>query len=466
MQVETSFKKLLEIFDQGQCKRDVHIIIGVDKLKNEIIKVFPNSIAEELLIEAGDKLLTINNVEINDIIDYKFLMADEYIVVEVEKKDGEVWELEIEKEYEEDLGVEFKNSILDNAKSCSNKCIFCFVDQLPKGMRKTVYFKDDDSRLSFLQGNFVTLTNMKDEDIDRIIRYRISPINVSVHTTNPELRIKMLNNKTAGNLYERLLKLKNADIVINCQIVLCPDINNGEELIKTVEDLFKLYPSVQNVAAVPVGVTSFRENLYELNTYNKESAIKEIELIVPLQQKYTKKIGQPFVRLSDEFYILAEKEFPNDDFYGTFEQLEDGIGMMRFFKDNIEKGLKNLNKTGEGSFTFITGVLAYEEILKTAHKITEVNANIKINVKKIINNFFGNTITVSGLITGGDITNQLLDNEKGDYIIIPSNMLKSDEDIFLDDLKVCDLEKQIGRKVLICDYSGENLIEIINENCR
>ncbi|MDP4177014.1 MAG: DUF512 domain-containing protein [Bacillota bacterium] len=435
-------------------------------MKNEIIRVFPNSIAEELLIEAGDKLLTINNVEIKDIIDYKFLMADEYIVVEVEKKDGEVWELEIEKEYEEDLGVEFKNSILDNAKSCSNKCIFCFVDQLPKNMRKTVYFKDDDSRLSFLQGNFVTLTNMKDEDIDRIIKYRISPINVSVHTTNPELRIKMLNNKTAGNIYERLLKLKNADIVINCQIVLCPGINNGEELLKTVEDLFKLYPSVQNVAAVPVGVTSFRENLYKLNTYNKESAIKEIELIAPLQQKYIKKIGQPFVRLSDEFYILAEKEFPNDDFYGTFEQLEDGIGMIRFFNDNIGKGLKKLNKTGEGSFTFITGVLAYEEILKTAYMITEINASIKINVKKIINSFFGNTITVSGLITGGDITTQLLDNEKGDYIIIPSNMLKSGEDIFLDDLKVCDLEKQLGRKVLICDYSGENLIQIINENCK
>ena len=248
-------------------------------MKNKISKVIEGGIAEELGIEVGDVLLSINGVEIVDIIDYKFLLADDYLEVEVLKPNNEIWEFEIEKDYEEDLGVEFEQVILDKAKSCSNKCMFCFIDQLPKGMRETLYFKDDDSRLSFLQGNFVTLTNMKDEDIDRIIRYRISPINVSVHTTNPELRVKMLSNKFAGNVYERLKKLADANIEINAQIVTVPGVNNGEELIKTVEDLYKLYPSIQNIAAVPIGITKFRQGLKEVTIFDEESSRREIKNI-------------------------------------------------------------------------------------------------------------------------------------------------------------------------------------------
>jgi putative radical SAM enzyme (TIGR03279 family) len=329
-------------------------------MSNKIATIENDSIAEELGIETGDLLISINGIKIQDVLDYKFLLAADYIEVEVEKKDGEIWELEIEKEDDEDLGIEFEKEIMDEARSCRNNCLFCFIDQLPEGMRKSLYFKDDDSRLSFLQGNFVTLTNMTDEDIDRIIRYRISPINVSVHTTNPELRIKMLHNKFAGNIYERLEKLASVRIKLNCQLVLCPGYNNGQELIRTVEDLYKLYPAVENVAAVPVGVTKFRKNLKEITLYNAESAGKELDNIYEFQQKAIKEIESPFIRLADEFYVLSGREIPSTEFYGDFDQIADGIGMIRFFRDSITNSLKNLKTEGEGSFTMITGVAAYD----------------------------------------------------------------------------------------------------------
>jgi putative radical SAM enzyme (TIGR03279 family) len=435
-------------------------------MNTRISKVYPDSIAEEMEIEPGDKLLSINGTEVKDIIDYKYLMADEYIEIEIEKKDGEVWTLEIEKDYQEDLGVDFEVSIMDKARSCCNNCLFCFIDQLPKGMRESLYFKDDDSRLSFLQGNFVTLTNMKDEDIDRIIRYRISPINVSVHTTNPELRVKMLNNRFAGNIYERLEKLAKSGITVNCQIVSVPGVNNGDELIKTIKDLFKLYPSIQNIAVVPVGITKYRTGLAELQKYNKESAKEELQRVAELQREYIKSIGSPFVRLSDEFYVVSEEEIPKEDFYGEYEQLEDGIGMIRIFRDSIERNLPELKKAGKGSFTLVTGESGYNEIKTAADKINAANKNINIEAVKIANKFFGETITVAGLITGSDIINQLSQREVNDNILIPRNMLKSGERIFLDDKSVDDIEKALGRKVIICCYTGEDLIDLINENLK
>lgn len=434
-------------------------------MNSKISKIISESIAEELEIEVGDKLISINGTEIQDIIDYKFLMADDYIEVEIEKNNGEIWILEVEKEYQDDLGIEFENEIIDNARSCHNNCLFCFIDQLPKGMRETLYFKDDDSRLSFLQGNFVTLTNMTDEDLERIIRYRISPINVSVHTTNAELRKKMLNNRFAGNIYERLEKLAAGGISMNCQIVLCPGYNNGKELIETVNDLYKLYPSVENVAAVPVGITKFRKNhLKEIILYNAESAKVELDNVSKFQQKALKEIGTSFIRLSDEFYVISGRKIPSTEFYGEFDQIEDGIGMIRFFRDSIIKNLKKLKMKGKGSFTLITGVSAYNEILWAAKTIMEKNCKIKIHVHNVVNVFFGPTITAVGLLTGQDIMKQLSVDSALDYIIMPKNMFKSGENIMLDDVTTDELEKHFKRKILICDFTGEDLIELINKH--
>jgi putative radical SAM enzyme (TIGR03279 family) len=444
------------------------------KMLNEISKVVSGSIAEEVGIEVGDKLLSINNNKVKDIIDYKYLIVDEYVVLEVEKrKEEEIWEIEIEKDYGEDIGIEFKDPMMDRPRSCHNKCVFCFIDQLPKGMRDTLYFKDDDSRLSFLQGNFITMTNMSDEDINRIIKYRISPVNVSVHTTSPELRRRMMKNKFAGNIYERLKKLADAKIKMNSQIVLCPGYNDGEELKKTIEDLYKLYPYINNVAVVPVGVTKFRKqnNLVDLKLFDKESAAEQIAMIGKLQEKYIKEVGEPFVRLSDEFYVLSGAEIPSDKFYSGFEQLEDGVGMIRSFRDNIDRSLKDLKKNIKGKYTLITGTLAYDEILAAAKKIMSVNENITIDVKKIINNFFGDTITVAGLLTGRDILEQLSKEEAHKYVVMANNMFRkgyelgdSKELVMLDDITVKQLETELNSKILVCDYTGEDLIDIINKN--
>lgn len=432
-------------------------------MNTKISKVMCNSIGEELGIEVGDKLISINETVIKDIIDYKFLIADEYLEVEVEKVDGQIWQYEIEKDYEEDLGLEFEEGIMDKAKSCNNKCIFCFVDQNPKGMRETIYFKDDDSRLSFLQGNFVTLTNMKNEDIDRIIRYRISPINISVQTTNEELRVKMLNNRFAGKINERMQRLSDAGIEMHAQIVLCPGLNNGEALKSTVEDLYKLYPQVQNIAAVPVGITKFRDGLFNLNTYTRESAKKEIMDLLPLQEKYIKETGSPFIRLADEFYVMANIDIPNKEFYGEYDQLEDGVGMIRILRQIIDRDLEFLDKDINSSFTFVTGSSAYEEVVQMCNKIMVKNSRLNVKVEKILNKFFGESITVAGLLTGGDIINQLKDKELGKYIMIPRNMLRANERVFLDDITIEYMENTLNREVIVFDYTGEGLINLINE---
>ena len=437
-------------------------------MKNVIKEVIANSIAEEVGIEPEDILLKVNGNEIHDIIDYRFISADEELLLEIEKKDGEIWEIEIEKDYGEDLGIEFGGGIMDEAKSCSNKCIFCFIDQLPKGMRDTLYFKDDDSRLSFLQGNFVTLTNMKDEDIDRIIKYRISPINVSVHTTNPELRVKMLTNRFAGNILDRMKRLKEAGIQMNAQIVCIPEVNDGEELKRTIADLYSLYPEVNNVAVVPIGITKFREGLTKVNTFTKETSKVTIDMIAIMQKKFYKEVNEPFVRLSDEFYLVANQDVPTEEFYNGYEQIEDGVGVIRCFRDTIEANLKNLNMNSKGSYTMVTGTLAYDEVLKARDRICEKNPNIHIDVFKIINNYFGDTITVTGLLTGKDIIEQIKGKIRTPYLFMSDNMfrrgyeLAPEKAIMLDDMTISDIEKELDVKVITCDFSGEDLIELIN----
>lgn len=442
-------------------------------MKNEIKEIVPGSIAEEVELEVGDRLLSINGNDVKDIIDYKYLVTDEELVIEVEKKDGEIWEIEIEKDYDEDLGLVFKEGILDKPMSCHNKCVFCFIDQLPKGMRNTLYFKDDDSRLSFLQGNFLTLTNMKDEDIERIIKYKISPINVSVHTTNPELRVEMLKNRFAGNIYDILKRLAAGGIEVNTQVVCCPGINDGKELTRTIEDLYKLYPNVKSVAVVPIGVTKHRQGLTILKTFTKDTSLKQIEEVEELQKKYINDSGTPFVRLSDEFYIVAGKEFPASEHYEGFKQIEDGIGMVPLLKDTINSTIGELKNSGSGTFTFVTGALVYPEILKIKESIEAKNQNIKISVEMIPNKFFGETITVTGLLTGTDIVNTLKEREVNEFVILPNNIIRkgyeladNDELILLDDYTIGDLSKELNRKVILCDYTGDDLISIINEHLR
>lgn len=434
---------------------------NIEEIQNIISAVNKGSIAEELDIEVGDILLSINDKKIEDIIEYKFFIADEYLEVKIQKKDGQVYIYEIEKEYDEDLGIEFINPIIDRAKSCRNKCIFCFIDQLPKGMRETLYFKDDDSRLSFLQGNFITLTNMSEDDIQKMIQYRISPVNISVHTTNPDLRVKMLNNKNAGKLYGIMKRLADAGIEMNAQIVLCPDVNDGENLHRTLNDLSKLHPHVRSVAVVPIGLTKYREGLFEAKIYNRDSSLEVIDFIHKFQQKSLGNIGTRFVFLSDEFYVMAQKKIPSYEAYEGFVQIENGVGLIckleREIDDYLQKTFVRLKK--QRTVSIATGKSAYEFIKKVSSKVMSNVQNLKINVYKINNDYFGHTITVSGLITATDIINQLKDKNLGDKLIIPKAMLKSDEDVFLDNITLDELEKKLNIKIDAAKNEGADFVK-------
>lgn len=438
--------------------------VNVKNINNIISKVYKNSIAEELGIEVGDLLISINGEPIHDIIEYRFLLSDEYLEVEIQKKNKEIFVYEIEKDYDDDLGIEFTNPIIDKAKSCRNKCVFCFIDQLPKGMRETLYFKDDDSRLSFLQGNFVTLTNMSEEDINNIIKYRISPINISVHTTNPELRKTMINNKFAGNLYSIMERLAKAQIQMNCQIVLCPGYNDKEELERTVLDLTKLYPYVNSVAAVPVGITKHRDHLPNLDIFNQNTAIETINQVEKLQKKYLKELGTRFIFLSDEFYIMANKKLLDYDEYEGFIQFENGVGMISKFEREIKDYLESLSEDQTSKtkkVSIATGHSAYEFMCEIAKYIMTKCPNIEIDVYKIINNFFGETITVSGLITATDIIDQLKDKDLGETLYIPRSMLKADEEIFLDNITLEKLSNTMKIEVVPCLNEGKDFIDKI-----
>ena len=431
--------------------------------KNIIEEVAIGSIADELEIVPGDILIAINEIKVKDIIDYKYLIADEYVLVEILKQDGELWEFEIEKEFDEDLGIIFTNPLIDKAKSCQNKCVFCFIDQLPPNMRETLYFKDDDSRLSLLQGNFITLTNMSEEEIDRIIKYRISPINISVHTTNPELRIKMLKNKKAGKVYEILKRFHEVRLEINCQIVLVPGMNDGAELERTLYDLGKLYPTVESVAVVPIGITKYREKLEKVNPYNKVLAKVLLDDLAIMQNNFLKNLGTRFVFPSDEFFALSGESMPTTEEYEGFPQLENGVGLMKSFEYEIEKELQHKNLTNNINKTFIiaTGTLAFNFMKNIAERISSKYNGLKLIVIPIKNDFFGDTITVSGLVTGIDLITGLKDI-KSDGIIIPQSMLRCDDEVFLDNITVEQLAKELNTKILISKVEGKDLIDIIS----
>lgn len=438
--------------------------VNVKNINNVISKVYKDSIAQEIGIEVGDLLISINDQPIHDIIEYKFLISDEYLEIEIKKINGEIYIYEIEKEFDEELGIEFTNPIIDQAKSCRNKCVFCFIDQLPKGMRETLYFKDDDSRLSFLQGNFVTLTNMSEDDINNIIKYRISPINISVHTTNPELRQKMISNKFAGKLYSIMQRLADAHIQMNCQIVLCPGYNDKEELTRTISDLAKLYPYVNSAAIVPVGITKHRDHLPNLEIFNAKTASETIDQVHEIHKEYLNKLNTRFAFLSDEFYMIANRELLKYDEYEGFIQFENGVGMISKLEREIHDYLNTLRKdtiTKKKKVSIATGHSAYGFIKDMAKCIMDKFDNVEIEVYKIVNNFFGNTITVSGLITATDIIEQLKDKDLGETLYIPKSMLKADEDIFLDNITLEKLQEIMDIEVVPCLNEGKDFVDKI-----
>ena len=423
--------------------------------------VISGSIACELEIQGGDNLVSINGSEINDVLDYRFYLMDEEITVEIERN-GEKFLFEIEKDEYEDLGLEFETPLMDKKHSCQNKCIFCFIDQLPKGLRDTLYFKDDDSRLSFLHGNYVTLTNLKDEDIARIIKMHISPINVSVHTTNPELRCQMMHNKRAGGVLSYLGELAAHGIKINAQIVACRDINDGDELLRSLNDLAKLYPALSSAAVVPSGITKFREGLYPLKPYDKDSASAVIDLVEKTSAKYAEEFGRNLFFASDEFYLTAERELPSDEYYDDYSQLDNGVGMLRSFECEAEILINSLTKKEckvKRNISIATGESAYELISSVVGRVKEKCKNISAPVYKIQNDFFGHTITVSGLITGKDLINQLKGKELGEELLISRSMLRSEGDLFLCGTSLTEAEDALGVKITPIDQNGADLVE-------
>ena len=432
------------------------------KHEHIVSDIVPGSIAEELGIRPGDKLLAIDGHEIEDIFDYQFYVEDEEIVLLIEKPDGEQWELEIEKEADEDLGIEFGQGLMDEYRSCYNKCIFCFIDQMPKGMRDTLYFKDDDSRLSFLQGNYVTLTNMSSHDIERIIRYRLEPINISFQTTNPELRCRMLHNRFAGEALKKVDMLYQGGIEMNGQIVLCKGVNDGDELERSIRDLTSYLPLLKSVSVVPVGLTKFRSGLYPLDPFTKEDAREVLDVIHRWQEKIYQEYGIHFIHAGDEWYLLAEEDVPEEERYDGYLQLENGVGMLRLLFNEFAEGYDAL--TGDDrrdELSIATGKLAYPYLCKMAEKITEKFPGVRIHVYCIRNDFFGERITVSGLITGQDLMAQLKERELGRRLLIPCNMLKTDEDVFLDDFTLEQVSGALQVPIDIVKSSGQDLIDSI-----
>lgn len=457
---------------------------------HQIKSVTEGSIAWEMGILPGMSVISINGQEIEDIFDYRFLCQDEHIDVLIREEDGEETLLEIDKDEDEDFGIEFVNPLMDDYRSCSNRCIFCFIDQMPKGMRETLYFKDDDSRLSFLQGNYVTLTNMSDHDIERIIRYRMEPINISVQTTNPQLRVRMLHNRFAGAVFDKMKRLKDAHIAMNGQIVLCKGWNDGAELDRTIRDLTEYLPEMQSVSVVPVGLSRFRDGLTPLEPFSKEDAEHVIDQIEAWQKKIMKDLaaryipdpsesepdlmrGAPrhFIHASDEWYILAGRPLPEEERYDGYIQYENGVGMLRLLERETSQALEvysGLMRSGKiripdqgRRITSVTGELAAPYINILMREAERLFTGLSVDVRAIRNDFFGERITVTGLVTGGDLIRQLKGTELGEELLIPVNMLRRGEEVFLDDVTLADVERELETHVRVVWDSGEDFVRAV-----
>lgn len=444
-------------------------------MKKFIINGVQNdSILYEMEVEAGDVLLSINGLPVTDVLDYRYLIADDTLVVEIEKPDGEIWELDIEKEFEEDLGVEFPEEMI-GTKTCKNNCIFCFIDQLPTGMRESLYVKDDDERLSFLTGNYITMTNLTEAELKRIIRYRIMPMNLSIHTTNPELRRKMLKNRFAGDVMSYLEAFRDNGIQMNGQIVLVPDFNDRAELEKTLNDLIAFYPMLQSVSVVPVGLSNHRQGLEALRPFTREDALKTLDIINSVHDAMEKEHGDGFVYPSDEFYLLAEQPIPDIDYYNGFPQIENGVGMMADFKASIDDSLHQLKEANRELIQqgetykrigIITGNAAFDYICSLVADIKKSLPQLDLEVFPVTNHFFGEAITVSGLLTGTDIVAQIkpmLADKPRDLLLVPENALRSGTHTLLDDWTLETLSEALAVTVQGVPVMGEDLINTLLE---
>lgn len=429
----------------------------------KISSVEPSSPAARAGLRAGDILISLNGQDINDVLDYRFYLTEKHVTLKIHRG-PELFDVSIKKGEYDDIGLGFDTYLMDEKHSCRNKCIFCFIDQLPRGMRDTLYFKDDDSRLSFLLGNYITLTNLSDADVDRIIEMKTSPINISVHTTNPELRIQMMKNKRAGEVLSYLRRFADAGISLNCQIVLCKGVNDGAELWRTMRDLVSYLPSLNGVAIVPAGLTDHRDGLYKLEPYTPDEAAAIIDMVDEFAAECLEKYGSRLFFCADELYLKAGRELPDDEYYEGYSQLEDGVGMIRSmqteFDDEFEY-ISDYDLAKPRSLSIATGYAAYDFILSLVERLRAVSPSLDCKVYKIRNDFFGHNITVAGLITGRDIISQLEGKPLGERLLIPSVMLRHERDRFLDDLTTDELSKRLGVKLVTVESNGAEFIEKI-----
>lgn len=396
-------------------------------------------------LQVGETLLQIDSNEIEDVLDYRFYMTAERLTLLVQSPDGEKRRVRIRKGEYEDLGLDFETYLMDEQRSCRNKCVFCFIDQMPPGMRETLYFKDDDARMSFLYGNYITLTNLSEHDIERTIRMKISPINISVHTTNPELRCRMMNNRFAGKALDIMQRLANAGIAMNAQLVLCPGLNDGEELKRSLRDLLKLAPTLKTISCVPVGLTKYRDNLYPLRPYTKDEAAATIDLIDSFGDQALEAFGDRICYASDEFYLLAGRKLPAPAFYGDFNQLENGVGMLTLQRQQFEMALEDFEPDDKPrSLSIVTGLAAAPQIKELVSLAEKRWPGLHCTVYPVVNDFFGHNITVAGLITGRDMIAQLKGKDLGERLLFPDVMLRFHTDVFLDDITQSQIEDELG----------------------
>lgn len=434
-------------------------VCGGERMAVLINGVQKGSIAEKKKICKGDRLISINGNEINDVLDYRFHINEIKLILSLETAEDKSKLVMIKKDEFEDIGLEFETYLMDKQRSCKNKCIFCFIDQLPKGLRKSLYFKDDDSRLSFLFGNYITLTNITDSEVERIIRMHISPVNISVQTMNPELRVKMMANPKAGESLKYLRRFADAGIAINTQLVLCPGINDGKELEFSLNELSALYPAVQSIAAVPVGLSDHRDGLYPLEPYSEKTAGETIDIIDRFNEKFRAEHGEIIAYAADEFYLKANREMPDEEYYNDFPQLENGVGMWALLKSEFENALAECETERiDRCVTAVTGKAAYPLILSLAKKAEEKIKGLKVNVIAAENRLLGSMITVSGLLCGADIAAAVSGLDLGDELIIPPNCLRNEGDMFLDDMTVEELSEKLGIRIIQNGPGGEDLL--------